>query len=173
MEKILETPRLLFREMHMGDVENLMMIFSDPIAMKFYPEVKNEEETIRWIVWTLNNYRRFGVGMWVVENKITGDFLGQCGLVPQKVDERVEMEIGYLFVKKEWGKGYATEAAKACRDYGLYTLRVEKMVSLIDPQNNSSLKVATRIGMSREKIIKKRGRDLFLYVLTRKECDAL
>ncbi|MRH44602.1 GNAT family N-acetyltransferase [Aquibacillus halophilus] len=165
MEKILITNRLSFRKMHEGDVGFLLRIFSDPIAMKYYPSVKNKEETVRWINWTLDNYRKFGVGLFIVEDRITGDFLGQCGLVPQKIDGEVKMEIGYLFVRDHWGNGYATEAAKACKHYGLEKLKVPTLVSLIDPLNVASIKVSEKIGMERKSTVQRKGKLLWVYGL--------
>ncbi|WP_099156608.1 GNAT family N-acetyltransferase [Virgibacillus ndiopensis] len=152
---LLTTDRLRLRKMNMEDIDDLMKIFSDPEAMKYYPSTKTREEAEKWIEWTMNNYSNFGVGLWIVENKNTGEFLGQCGIVPQKVGEKVEMEIGYLFVRSVWGNGYATEAALACKEYGFAVLEYPKMVSLIDLNNQPSIKVAERIGMKRETTIYK------------------
>lgn len=85
-----------------------------------------------WIDWTLGNYERHGTGLWIVENKGTGEFLGQCGIVPQEVEGVSEMEIGYLFARRAWGNGYATEAAAACKRYGFEELNLQKLVSLTD-----------------------------------------
>lgn len=71
------TERLRLREMTENDAENLMEIFTDPIAMKHYPSTKDKEETLKWIDWTLNNYLDYGVGLWIVEDKGTEEFLGQ------------------------------------------------------------------------------------------------
>ncbi|MBY7142784.1 GNAT family N-acetyltransferase [Virgibacillus sp. NKC19-3] len=149
--------------MNKNDVHHLMEIFSDPEAMTYYPSTKDESETIKWIDWTLQNYVSYGSGLWIVEEKETGEFLGQCGIVLQKVDGTVEMEIGYLFARRAWGKGYATEAAQACKKYGLEELGLKRIISLIDPENAPSIKVAERIGMKREKHIHKWGKDIVVY----------
>ncbi|MET3698709.1 RimJ/RimL family protein N-acetyltransferase [Bacillus oleivorans] len=163
---ILTTDRLNLIEMTKDDVPNLMEIFSDPVAMKYYPSTKGEKETMSWIEWTLNNYKNYGVGLWIVEHKETGEFLGQCGIVPQEVDGVFEMEIGYLFVRREWGKGYATEAAAACKKYGFEQLNLKKIISLPDVHNTPSTKVAERIGMTAEKTIIKWGKEVFVYSIT-------
>lgn len=149
----------------MGDVDNLLYIFNDPVAMKYYPSVKNKEETIRWITWTINNYHKFGVGLWIVEEKGTGKFLGQCGIVPQKIDGEVQMEIGYLFIREEWGRGVATEAAKACLDFCFSRLKIKRVISIIDPGNQASIAVAEKLGMYKEKTIDKWGKELILYAV--------
>lgn len=160
---IISTERLQFRKMRKEDVNHLLEIFSDPVAMKYYPSTKDEKAANEWIEWTLSNYATYGVGLWIVEEKETGEFLGQCGIVPQEVDGKTEMEIGYLFVRRVWGNGYATEAALACKIYGFDQLKLKKMISLPDINNIPSIKVAERIGMTREKKIYKWGKDVYVY----------
>lgn len=84
MNIIQETERLRLREMNHEDVMQLLTIFSDPVAMKYYPSTKSKSETKEWIEWTLENYRKFNLGLWVVEDLETGIFLGQCGIVLRK-----------------------------------------------------------------------------------------
>ncbi|MFB5089065.1 GNAT family N-acetyltransferase [Psychrobacillus sp. PGGUH221] len=160
---ILSTERLVLRKMNRDDMESLLKIFADHEAMKYYPSTKNEKQTIDWIEWTINNYAKHGVGLWVVEDRVSGEFLGQCGIVPQEIDGIVEMEIGYLFVRRFWGTGYATEAALACKNYGFEQMGLRKMVSLIDVNNLPSIKVAERIGMKVEKTVHKWDKDVFVY----------
>lgn len=151
---IFETARLRLRRMTRKDADPLFDIFSDPVTMQYYPKTRNREEVDQWIDWTLNNYQLYGVGLWIVENRETGDFLGQCGIVPQTVQEESEWEIGYLFLRQHWGRGYATEAAQACRDYGFRTLEATHLISLINPANTPSIAVAQRNGMHfRERVV--------------------
>ncbi|MBU8773236.1 GNAT family N-acetyltransferase [Cytobacillus oceanisediminis] len=160
---VISTERLLLRKMTKEDTGNLMEIFSDPVAMRYYPSIKNESETMEWIEWTKNNYDKYGVGLWIVEDKVTGEFLGQCGIVPQEVDGVMEMEIGYLFVRRVWGKGYASEAVLAWKNYGFEILKFNRMVSLPDVNNVPSTKVAERIGMQAIKTINKWGKEVYVY----------
>ncbi|MDQ0272803.1 GNAT family N-acetyltransferase [Cytobacillus purgationiresistens] len=163
------TKRLKFRNMRLDDAANLMEIFTDPEAMKYYPSTKDESRTLEWIEWTLANYANHGVGLWIVEDRETGEFLGQCGIVPQVVDDITQMEIGYLFKRSEWGNGYATEAASACKKYGFETLTLDKIISLPDVENIPSCKVAERIGMKVEKTIFKWGKDVHVYSIVKSE----
>lgn len=112
---VLKTERLQLRSMNKNDMKNIMEIFSDPEAMSTILNKKNKKQTLEWIDWTLDNYDKYGVGLWIVENRETGEFLGQCGIVPQEVEGVLEIEIGYLFARRAWGKGYATESAMACK----------------------------------------------------------
>ncbi|MBS4172704.1 GNAT family N-acetyltransferase [Bacillus sp. FJAT-49736] len=161
------TERLVLRKMEKEDVHNLLEIFSDPEAMKYYPSTKDEKETMNWIEWTIGNYEKHGVGLWIVEEKESGKFLGQCGIVPQEVDGMTEMEIGYLFARRVWGKGYATEAALGCKNYGFEQLQLSKLVSLPDVNNFPSRKVAERIGMTLIKTIPKWGKEVCVYSVSK------
>ncbi len=164
---IITTERLNLRKMTTQDGSNLLQIFSDPVAMRYYPSTMNEAETMGWIRRTLDHYATFGVGFWVVEDKRTGRFLGQCGIIPQDLAESRQMEIAYLLVRREWGQGYATEAASACKQYGFETMGYPKLVSLIDVYNTPSIRVAERIGMQVEQIIIKWGKEVRVYSVSR------
>ncbi len=158
-----ETDRLKLRQMDANDEDNLMRIFSDPTAMQYYPSTKTREEAQRWIQWNLKNYESHGAGLWICELKENGIFVGQCGIVPQIVDEQHEMEIGYLFVRDYWGKGLATEAAKASKDFGFTKLGLKRLISMIYKPNSPSIKVAERVGMTFEKETLINNRETLIY----------
>jgi len=166
-DKVLETERLVLRKMEMADVETLMGIFSDPVARRYYPATKSREEAEGWVRWTLGSYRDHGFGQWVAVLKDTGEFAGQCGLTVQEVEGKDEVEIGYLFLRRFWGRGLATEAAKAARDHGFDTLGYRRLVSLISPRNLASRRVAEKVGMSLEKKVFKRNKETCVYVIGR------
>lgn len=170
---VLETSRLRLRCMMSEDVDELLRIFADPVAMQYYPSTRDRLQVEDWVRWTQDNYRRFGVGLWVVEAKDTGAFLGQCGIVPQTVHDVVEWEIGYLFVRAHWGHGYATEAARACRDHGFLRLGAPHLISLINPANTPSIAVARRNGMHVRERALFHQQEVDVYVITRAEWVAL
>lgn len=89
--------------------------------------------------------------MWATIHKAENKFIGRCGLIPQLVDGQEEVEVGYLLAKEYWGKGLATEAAIAIRNYGFSKLNFNRLISLIDPGNIASQKVALKNGMTYEK----------------------
>ncbi|UOQ43885.1 GNAT family N-acetyltransferase [Halobacillus salinarum] len=155
MNVILATDRLVLRQMSVSDAIHLLEIFSDPAAMKYYPSTKNRSETLQWIEWNQLNYQRYDAGLWIIEKKSSGAFIGQCGIVPQSIEGKTEFEIGYLFKRSYWGKGFASEAAMGCKYYGFNELLLPKLISLIDIKNNRSVKVAERIGMRLEKNVVK------------------
>jgi ribosomal-protein-alanine N-acetyltransferase len=160
-----ETDRMYLRRLEMADVDGLLGIFSDPEAMRYYPGTKSRREAEDWVRWNLRSYRRHGFGLWAAILKDSDEFAGQCGLVSQEVDGRNEVEIGYLFLRRFWGRGLATEAAQACRDYGFGTLGYDRLVSLIDPANLPSRRVAEKVGMRLEKHTYKWGKEICVYAV--------
>ena len=163
-----ETERLLFRRLVLDDVDALLGIFADPEAMRYYPATKSRNETIEWIDWNLKSYNEHGFGLWAVVRKDTRAFAGQCGLIMQRnVDGCDEVEIGYSFLRGQWNLGFATEAAIACRDFGFSNLNLTHLVSLIDPANLASKRVAEKVGMSCDKEIQRWGKRIQVYGIAR------
>lgn len=93
------------------------------------------------------NNKGCGFGFWAVIDKNTKSFIGQVGLLVQNVNGKEELEIGYLLKRKYWNKGYATEAAIACKEYAFNCLNKNRVVSIIRDNNYSSQRVAKRVGM--------------------------
>jgi ribosomal-protein-alanine N-acetyltransferase len=166
---VLRTERLILREMTMDDVDDLMGIFGDPEAMRYYPATKSREEVERWVRWVTDSYAANGFGLWVATAKDTGAFAGQCGLMLQDVNGTVEPEIGYLFLRRLWGRGLATEAASACRDYAFGPLGMKRVISLPDPANLASRRVAEKVGMTleREVWMERWGKAACVYAIER------
>lgn len=149
---VLQTPRLYFSPLELNDVDLVLQIFSDPIAKTFYEGTRDAQQTQAWIEKQLDRYEKNGFGLAKVHLKETGEFVGLCGLILwDDVGGREELEVGYLFVRAHWGKGYATEAAKACLDYASKQLQKKRIISLIQPANIASRKVAEKNGLKVEK----------------------
>jgi len=148
---ITETERLELREFNDEDISVLHTIFSDAETMKYYPSPFNLEQTKNWIEKNKQRYREDGYGLWAVCLKESKELIGDCGLVKQIVDGKNEVEVGYHIHKKYWSKGYATEAAKGCVEYGFAHLELEKLISIIDPKNGPSIRVAEKNGFMKEK----------------------
>jgi RimJ/RimL family protein N-acetyltransferase len=163
MELDLHTDRLRLRPLTMNDTDHLLQMFQDPQVMRYYKALKNRQETENWIQRNLERYARNGFGLWAAEWKSAGDFAGQCGLIRQEVDGESQVEIAYMFRRKYWGQGLATEAARACREVGVEQFGFTKMISLIDPANKPSIRVAQKNGMTLEKRILKWGREVSVY----------
>lgn len=144
---ILETARLELREMVMSDMKSLAVILQDKEVMYAYNGAFNEEETTQWMQKQLQRYKDFGFGLWAVLKKDTHEMIGQCGITMQEYKDNFIPEIGYLFARKYWHNGYATEAAIACKEYGFQTLHFNALYSIIRDTNIPSQRVAVRNGM--------------------------
>ena len=144
---ILETPRLSLREFVSGDADALARIISDPETMRYYPAPYDRAGVANWIERNLRRYADDGFGLWAMMLKESSELIGDCGLTKQIVDGTEEIEIGYHLRRDHWGKGLATEAARAVRDYGFANLKVDRLISLIRPENAPSRHVAERNGM--------------------------
>lgn len=144
---ILETDRLVLRELTVHDLELWHEILSDPESMKHYPEPFTYEKSKQWIEWNLDNYQLYGFGLWAVILKKSNLFIGDCGITMQKINGKLEPEIGYHINKVYTGKGYATEAAQACRNFAFDVLKLQKVYSYMKYTNIPSRRVAEKNGM--------------------------
>ena len=162
---ILETPRLRLREFSPQDGPALATVLSDAEAMRFYPTPFDQKEVEEWIERNRRRYQADGFGLWAMILTATGEVIGDCGLVRQLVDDTAEIEIGYHVRRDLWGKGLATEAAQACRDYGFTRLRTKRLISLIRPENQPSRRVAEKNGMSIWKEVLWAGLPHLVYVV--------
>lgn len=144
--KILETPRLILREMVHEDYENLCKMLQDPEVMYAYAHPFSDQEAQAWLANQIRRYREDGFGLWAVILKENQQMIGQCGLTKQEFFEPV-VEVGYLFQKAYWHQGYAIEAAAACKEYAFAQLNVTEVWSIIRDTNFSSMNVAIRNGM--------------------------
>lgn len=144
----LETPRLVLREMTGADLLALRAILQDEETMVAYEGAFDEEMTRTWLHRTRERYREHGFGLWAVCLQGADTMIGQCGLTWQHILGRDVVEIGYLFNREHWHRGYATEAARACRDHAFDTLGIERVWSQIRDTNIASMNVAIRVGMT-------------------------
>jgi ribosomal-protein-alanine N-acetyltransferase len=166
--------RLRMRPMTLDDVDNLLMIFADPAAMEFWPALKTREEIVRSVEWMQRSYRENGYGLWAAALKDTGEFVGRVGLIRQDdVAGRVEVEVAYALVPRHWHRGYATEAARACRDWAFTHLDCDCVISLVHTRNLPSCRVAERNGMRVVAEITRWNLPHRVYAITRAEWKQL
>lgn len=145
---VLETERLSLSEMSLEDLDFVASMLADPLVMRHYPKCYTRDEARGWIERQRARYASHGHGLWIVIEKASGTPVGQVGLVPQNLDGVWEDEVGYLIASAYWRRGFAFEAARACRDHGLVTLGRERVISLIRPVNEPSRAVARKLGMT-------------------------
>jgi RimJ/RimL family protein N-acetyltransferase len=165
--QILETSRLILREFSEEDVDALALVLSDAKTMRFYPAPYDRAGVEEWIARNRRRYKDHGHGLWGMTLKSSGELIGDCGLTVQDVDGANEVEIGYHVRRDLWGQGLATEAARACRDFGFARLKVERLISLIRPENLPSRRVAEKNGMSVWKEILWRDLPHLVYAIRR------
>lgn len=144
---ILETERLQLREMRPSDMRALGAILRDERVMYAYEGAFSEEEIAAWMQKQLRRYEEHGFGLWALVSRKSGGMIGQCGITMQEYRERQVPEIGYLLAYEHWHRGYAAEAAAACREYGFRTLHFDALYSIIRDTNIRSQRVALRNGM--------------------------
>jgi RimJ/RimL family protein N-acetyltransferase len=158
---IVATTRLLLRPFHLGDAEAMGRVFGDPEVMKYGDGVQTPAWVREWIAQRADDlYGRLGLGMWAVVENPGGTVLGYCGLA--RSTGRCapgETEIGYRLARPHWGRGFGTEAASAVRDYAFDTLRLPRLIALIDPANVAAIRVAEKIGMRYERDAMLKGYD--------------
>jgi len=167
MSVILETPRLVLREFVPDDATLLALVLSDAETMRFYPAPFDRAGVEEWIARNQRRYLNDGVGLWAMVEKSTGDLIGDCGITKQGVDGELLYEIGYHLRRDRWGQGFATEAAQACKAWGFANLSVDRIISLIRPENVPSRHVAERNGMTLWKEIEWRGLRHCVYSVSR------
>ncbi len=169
MAKILETARLVLREFLPGDADAIALVLSDPETMRFYPEPYDRAAVEQWIARNRERYARDGVGLWAMVLKQSGELIGDCGIILHEVEGESLYEIGYHLRRDFWGQGLATEAAIACREWGFANLKLERLISLIRPENLPSRRVAERNGMTIWKEVGWRGLQHCVYAVRAKE----
>lgn len=150
VQMILETERLYLRELTQEDYPSLCRILQDEETMYAYEGAFCDKEVQEWLDRQISRYRRWGFGLWVVVLKETDQMIGQCGLTMQPWKGEEVLEVGYLLERNFWHRGYATEAARACRDYAFEVLQAKEVCSIIRDTNLASQKVAIRNGMCRK-----------------------
>lgn len=141
----LETQRLLLYPMQADDLDDLLLVFSDPKVMAAFNEPPfGRPQMERWLKRNLDHQLEYGYGLFSLVHKEDGVLIGNCGL--EQLEPGIA-ELGYDLRSDYWNRGLATEAAEAVRDYAWYRLRLPTLISLIRAGNHASRRVAEKIGM--------------------------
>jgi ribosomal-protein-alanine N-acetyltransferase len=164
-----ETDRLLLRTFSLADLDELAPIMADPEVMRFSVGGPwDRERTLQFLRGCIQDYseKRWGFGLWAVVHKADGRLVGYCGLSRfDDIDGAPEVEVGYRLSRAYWGKGLATEAVSTVREYAFEHLGITRLISMVEPENTASIRVAEKIGMKREKQIAKWGRPVLVYAI--------
>lgn len=147
MKIVFETNRLVFSEFSTTDWPLIFQLNKDPVVTRHTHDLLSTEEQARQVLTNsiLPQYRLYQYGRWAVYIKEGNTFIGWCGLKFRP--ERKETDLGYRFMQAWWGKGYATEAAKACITYGFEQLQLPFLTAWAEPANAASIKVLTNAGL--------------------------
>ena len=153
----------------MDDLDALFALYSDPEIRRYFPEgTLTHEETKEELEWFLNGHPDHPeLGLWATIQKETGQFIGRCGLLPWTINQRQEVEVAYLLDKKYWRQGLATEAALAILHYGFEQSHLSRLICLIDKENQASIRVATKIGMTFEEEAEDEKGPFLLYAINK------
>jgi RimJ/RimL family protein N-acetyltransferase len=152
--KILETERLNLRRLSVEDNEFILKLLNEPAFMHNIGDrkVRTPDAARAYILKrVVASYEQNGFGLWAVDLKESGEPIGMCGLI--KRDALDDVDIGYAFLSKFWSKGYATEATLAVKQYAQQVIGLKRLAAIVDPDNQSSIRVLEKIGLKFEKMI--------------------
>jgi len=171
VESVLETARLRLRRFRDEDANAVFAIIGDRVAMQFYPKTFTREDAQQWVARNQRRYREDGYGLFAVTLKDHEEVIGDCGIIKQNVEGQTAVEVGYHFRRDQWGRGYATEAARACLVLAFDAFGADKVISLIRPENVPSRRVAERNGMRLEREVVHYGLPHLVYAMKREEFE--
>jgi len=167
--KILETERLYLREMETDDAENAYRLNLDWENIKYTGDKPFESiQEAKEFLLNYNHYKNYGFGRWAVIEKYSNEFLGWCGL--KYTPELDEYDIGFRLFKEHWNKGIASEAAKACIDYGFIKIGLTRIVGRAMNENVGSIRVLEKIGLVYMKDYNFEGESGVIYEIKKPKC---
>jgi [ribosomal protein S5]-alanine N-acetyltransferase len=162
MNHVIETERLLLRELVPADAEGMFALDSDAEVHRYLGNkpVKTIAEARATIEFIRGQYVQNGIGRWAMVEKSSSRFIGWTGLklIREKVNGHIDhYDLGYRLIKEYWGKGYASEAAIACVNYAFEQLRLDAVYATAHPDNLASQKVLEKTGLQLVEIFDDNG----------------
>ncbi|HEV7670716.1 MAG TPA: GNAT family N-acetyltransferase [Thermoanaerobaculia bacterium] len=170
---ILTTERLLLRPFRGSDFADYAAMYTDREVLRYLaggPEPWDRGRSWRHMAYLVGHWQLHGFGIWAVEERATGTFVGAAGFAAP--EGWPGFELAWTLARPFWGFGYATESARAALSYAFDIWRKERVISLIHPENRASIHVAERLGESLEGRIHHFGREMLRFGIDR-ESDAL
>src|SRR5436305_9698530 len=162
---VLETERLRLRAFRLGDFEGYAAMCGDPEVARYLTTRFDREQAWRHLAFLIGHWVLRGFGMWAVEEKATGAFVGRIGFA--EPEGLPGCELAWTLARPFWGRGYATEGARAALAHAFTVLKKDRVVSLIHPENQASLRLAERLGERLEGRVEILGREHLVYGLER------
>lgn len=161
----IETERLILRPWTLDDADRMFELNADPEVVKYTGNdaFKDKQEVIH-LISGYEQYTKYNMRRWTVELKHNKEYLGWCGLKFIRADE---IDLGFRFFRKHWGKGYATESAMAALHHGFETLALNKIFGRAVKENVRSLHVLKKLGMTYEKYFESHGYLCEQYIMTK------
>jgi RimJ/RimL family protein N-acetyltransferase len=162
---VLETPRLRLRGLEPRDLDGIAAINADAHAVRYLGSGETLDRMGSWrqLAMFIGHWALLGYGFFAVERRDDAAFLGRVGLL--NPEGWPGLEIGWTIAPAHWGKGYATEAAEAVRDWAFGTLGQKRLISLIAPENDASVRVAEKIGGRFERMTRLGRRDVRIFAI--------
>lgn len=154
MNIYIETERLIIRDLTTQDLDGMFALDSNPEVHRYLGNkpIKNKAEALQYINDVQKQYAERGIGRWAVELKDTGEFIGWCGFRlynDYTFNNHINFyDIGYRLRQEFWGKGYATEASKACLQYAWDVLKLDTIYGITERNNEASHRVLLKIGLN-------------------------
>lgn len=153
--RVLATDRLILRTLSTADAEFILELVNEPSWLRYIGDrgVKNINDARDYILkGPVAQYERFGFGLYLTELKDNGTPIGICGLVRR--ESLKDVDIGFAFLPKYWGNGYAYESAAAVMQYGKSALGLKRVVAVTTPDNHASIKVLEKLGLRYKQMIR-------------------
>lgn len=164
----LETERMVLRRLEPGDLDGVHELFSDPEVMRFSITGPRDRAACReWLEAATARHEQHGHGFLAAISRDDGRYLGHVGLLAQELDGEPRTEIAYWLARRAWGRGLATEGARACRDWGFEILGRDALYSFIHIENTRSMRVAERVGLRNEGNATWKGMEICVYRIGR------
>lgn len=161
---MISTERLDLRPLTPADLATMHELYADPGSMRYAGgPSKTADQSLERLQRLIDHQERHGFSLWAVVERGSGAVIGDAGLILY-AHRGPEIEIGYRLKVPYWGKGYATEAARAWLAHGFEELGLERIVAVTDPENVASQRVLEKIGMRREGFADYNGKKVFLFV---------
>jgi len=160
---LLETERLLLRQLTTDDAEFIFELLNDPSFIQNIGDrhIQTIDDACAYIVnGPVKSYEKNGFGLYLVVLKDTNESIGMCGLIKREGLE--DVDIGYALLPRFWAKGYAIEAARATREYAKNVIGLKRIVAIVDPANQGSIRVLEKLGLRYEKMVRLSADDIDL-----------